>query len=59
MEIFQPTALVLQCGSDALPRDRLDSFNLSARGRRRVRASRAFTYCLPTLPLILGAEYTE
>jgi acetoin utilization deacetylase AcuC-like enzyme len=31
MEIDQPTALVLQCGSDALSRDRLGCFNLSAR----------------------------
>ena len=31
MEIDQPTELVLQCGSDALSRDRLGCFNLSAR----------------------------
>ena len=49
MEIYQPTALVLQCGSDALSRDRLGCFNLSARGHRRERASYELTYCLPTL----------
>ena len=56
MEIDQPTALVLQCGSDALSRDRLGCFNLSARGHRRVRASHLLTYKLPTLNII-GAEY--
>jgi acetoin utilization deacetylase AcuC-like enzyme len=55
-EIFQPTALVLQCGSDALSRDRLGCFNRSARGHRRVRASHVLTYYLPTLNII-GAEY--
>ena len=32
MEVYQPTALVLQCGSDSLSGDRLGCFNLSVRG---------------------------
>ena len=29
MEVFQPTAIVLQCGADSLQGDRIGSFNLS------------------------------
>lgn len=29
MEVFQPTAIVLQCGADSLSGDRLGSFNLT------------------------------
>ena len=32
MEVYQPTALVLQCGSDSLSGDRLGCFNLSLKG---------------------------
>ena len=32
MEMFQPSAVVLQCGSDSLSGDRLCSFNLTTKG---------------------------
>jgi histone deacetylase 1/2 len=32
MEMYQPTAVVLQCGADSLSGDRLGCFNLSTRG---------------------------
>ena len=34
MEVFQPGAVVLQCGADSLSGDRLGCFNLSLKGRR-------------------------
>lgn len=33
METFQPSAVVLQCGSDSLSGDRLGCFNLTIKGR--------------------------
>jgi len=32
MEVFQPGAVVLQCGADSLNGDRLGPFNLTLRG---------------------------
>ena len=32
MEIFQPGAIVFQCGADSLTGDRLGHFNLSLKG---------------------------
>ncbi|KAJ3203475.1 histone deacetylase [Entophlyctis luteolus] len=32
MDVFQPSAIVLQCGADSLAGDRLGSFNLSIKG---------------------------
>lgn len=32
MEVYQPTAVVLQCGADSLSGDRLGCFNLSLKG---------------------------
>lgn len=32
MELFQPTAIVLQCGADSLGNDRLGCFSLSTKG---------------------------
>ena len=56
MEIYQPTALVLQCGSDSLSGDRLGCFNLSVRGHAEC-VRRMLTYCLPTL-ILGGGGYT-
>lgn len=35
MEVFQPGAIVLQCGADSLAQDRLGCFNLSIKGHAR------------------------
>lgn len=35
MEMFQPSAVVLQCGSDSLSGDRLGCFNLTIKGESR------------------------
>ena len=32
MEVYQPSAIVLQCGADSLAGDRLGCFNLSLKG---------------------------
>jgi histone deacetylase 1/2 len=46
MEIYQPTALVLQCGSDSLSGDRLGCFNLSVRGHAEcVRHMLSLIFC--------------
>ena len=37
MEVYQPGAVVIQCGADSLSGDRLGCFNLSLRGARRCR----------------------
>ncbi len=39
MEMYQPSAVVLQCGADSLSGDRLGCFNLSLKGRRGWRAT--------------------
>jgi histone deacetylase 1/2 len=36
MEVFQPGAIVLQCGADSLAADRLGCFNLTLRGHARM-----------------------
>ena len=41
MEVYQPGAVVIQCGADSLSGDRLGCFNLSIRGARRHCVSRA------------------
>lgn len=38
MEVYQPGAVVIQCGADSLSGDRLGCFNLSLRGARRCRS---------------------
>jgi len=56
METYQPTALVLQCGSDSLSGDRLGCFNLSVRGHADA-VRHMMTYNLPTL-VLGGGGYT-
>ena len=56
MEVYQPTALVLQCGSDSLSGDRLGCFNLSVRGHADC-VRHMLTYNLPTL-VLGGGGYT-
>lgn len=34
MEMYQPSAIVLQCGADSLSGDRLGCFNLTIKGMR-------------------------
>ncbi|KAJ7545844.1 hypothetical protein O6H91_08G012700 [Diphasiastrum complanatum] len=56
MEVFQPGAVVLQCGADSLSGDRLGCFNLSVKGHAEcVRFMRSFD-----VPLLLlgGGGYT-
>ena len=56
MEVFQPSAVVLQCGSDSLAGDRLGCFNLTMQGHAHcVQHLRKFD-----VPLMLlgGGGYT-
>ena len=56
MEIYQPSAVVLQCGADSLTGDRLGCFNLTLKGHGRcVEYIRSFN-----LPLLIlgGGGYT-
>lgn len=56
MEVYQPGAVVLQCGADSLSGDRLGCFNLSIKGHAEcVRFMRSFD-----VPLLLlgGGGYT-
>ena len=56
IDVYQPGAIVLQCGSDSLAGDRLGSFNLSMRGHAAcVQYMKSFN-----LPLLLlgGGGYT-
>lgn len=56
MEVYQPGAVVLQCGADSLSGDRLGCFNLSVKGHAEcVRFMRSFN-----VPLLLvgGGGYT-
>ncbi|KAJ4797264.1 Histone deacetylase [Rhynchospora pubera] len=56
MEVFQPGAIVLQCGADSLSGDRLGCFNLSVKGHAEcVRFMRSFN--VPML-LLGGGGYT-
>mmetsp|Transcript_30602 Transcript_30602/g.74450 ORF Transcript_30602/g.74450 Transcript_30602/m.74450 type:complete len:427 (-) Transcript_30602:255-1535(-) len=56
MEVYRPTALVLQCGSDSLSGDRLGCFNLSVRGHGEC-VKHMLGYKLPTL-VLGGGGYT-
>jgi len=56
MEVYRPTALVLQCGSDSLSGDRLGCFNLSVRGHGDC-VRHMLSYQLPTL-VLGGGGYT-
>lgn len=57
MEVFQPGAIVLQCGADSLVGDRLGMFNLTLEGHAEaVRFVKAFG--LPTL-VLGGGGYTK
>lgn len=56
MEIYQPNAVILQCGADSLTGDRLGCFNLTVKGHGRcVEYVRSFN-----LPLLImgGGGYT-
>lgn len=56
MQVFQPGAIVMQCGADSLSGDRLGSFNLSVRGHAEcLRYMRSFN--VPML-LVGGGGYT-
>ena len=35
MDVYRPSAIVLQCGADSLAGDRLGCFNLSLKGKRK------------------------
>uniref|UniRef100_A0A7S4BTW4 Histone deacetylase n=1 Tax=Chrysotila carterae TaxID=13221 RepID=A0A7S4BTW4_CHRCT len=56
MEVYQPSALVVQCGADSLSGDRLGCFNLSARGHADC-VKFMLAYNLPTL-VLGGGGYT-
>ncbi|KAI5935956.1 Histone deacetylase 2 [Manis javanica] len=56
MEMYQPSAVVLQCGADSLSRDRLGCFNLTVKGHAKcVEVGKTFS-----LPLLMlgGGGYT-
>ena len=42
MEVYRPSAVVLQCGADSLAGDRLGCFNLSLKGRTSLSLSSKF-----------------
>ncbi|KAI3917647.1 hypothetical protein MKW98_021409 [Papaver atlanticum] len=53
MEVYQPKAVVLQCGADSLSGDRLGCFNLSIKGHADcLRYLRSFNVPL----MVLGGE---
>lgn len=55
MEVYRPSAIVLQCGADSLTGDRLGCFNLTTRGHgEAVRYTRSFG--VPTL-VVGGGGY--
>jgi histone deacetylase 1/2 len=56
MEVFQPGAIVLQCGADSLAQDRLGCFNLTTRGHGRA-VKHVQSYGVPTL-VLGGGGYT-
>jgi histone deacetylase 1/2 len=56
MEVFQPGAIVLQCGADSLTGDRLGCFNLTTRGHAEC-VKIVQTYNVPTL-VLGGGGYT-
>uniref|UniRef100_A0A0M3ICW6 Histone deacetylase n=1 Tax=Ascaris lumbricoides TaxID=6252 RepID=A0A0M3ICW6_ASCLU len=56
MEVFQPSAVVLQCGADSLNGDRLGTFNLTLKGHGA--CARFFRErCIP-LMMLRGGGYT-
>jgi acetoin utilization deacetylase AcuC-like enzyme len=56
MEVYRPSAVVLQCGADSLTGDRLGCFNLTLKGHAEcVRFVKSFG--LPTI-LLGGGGYT-
>jgi histone deacetylase 1/2 len=56
MELYQPNAIVLQCGADSLTGDRLGCFNLTLKGHGRC-VEFMKSYNLPLL-LVGGGGYT-
>jgi histone deacetylase 1/2 len=56
MEVFQPGAIVLQCGADSLTGDRLGCFNLTLRGHAAC-VQYVKTFGIPTL-VLGGGGYT-
>jgi len=56
MEVFQPGAIVLQCGADSLTGDRLGCFNLTTRGHASA-VKHVKGYGVPTL-VLGGGGYT-
>lgn len=56
MEIYQPNAIVLQCGADSLTGDRLGCFNLTLKGHGKC-VEFIKSYNLPTL-MLGGGGYT-
>lgn len=56
MEMYQPTAVVLQCGADSLTGDRLGCFNLSLKGHAQC-VEFVKSFGLPTL-VLGGGGYT-
>eukprot|EP00879_Flechtneria_rotunda_P029411 GHRR01031814.1.p1 GENE.GHRR01031814.1~~GHRR01031814.1.p1 ORF type:complete len:398 (+),score=95.05 GHRR01031814.1:808-2001(+) len=57
MEVFQPGAIVMQCGADSLANDRLGCFNLSTRGHGEAVAFMK-TFNVPML-VTGGGGYTK
>ena len=45
MEMYQPSAIVLQCGADSLSGDRLGCFNLTLKGMLTLYIVRAISVC--------------
>jgi len=56
MEVYQPGAIVLQCGADSLTGDRLGCFNLSLKGHAQC-VEYVKSFGIPTL-LLGGGGYT-
>lgn len=56
MEVYQPGAIVLQCGADSLTGDRLGCFNMTLRGHAEC-VSFVKTFGLPVL-VLGGGGYT-
>lgn len=56
MEVFQPGAVVLQCGADSLTGDRLGCFNLTTKGHGDA-VKHVKSYGIPTL-VLGGGGYT-
>ena len=60
MEVYRPSAIVLQCGADSLAGDRLGCFNLSLKGCQMLSLFGIFSYDLLSLlslslPLFLSS----